>query len=474
MGQEIKSTGFCADDFTAFSARLATETDIFEQLERAGDLEKKHHVVGFELESWLLDHNYFPLPENERVLTPLGSSVVSPELSRFNIEVNVDPQPLQSGTFRRLEEELTSTWKRCLDVAHEFAATLIMIGILPTIRERDLTLANMSVMKRYRALNEQVLRARGGRPIRLDIRGREHLQLIHQDVMLEAATTSFQIHLQVPAPSFARYLNASTILSAPLVAIAANSPFLFGASLWDETRIPLFEQAVDTTGGPSGDSRPRVNFGSGYVTHGAAECFRENLRDYAVLLPMCCDDSEGFPHLRLHNGTIWRWNRPLVGFDEAGVPHIRIEHRVMPAGPSIIDMIANSALYVGAVHNLATRSQPVEAILPFETARRNFYAAARDGLAARIEWPDNRSVDVGTLLLEEILPSADEGLRALGIEAEEREYYLDVVTARARSGQNGAVWQRRFVEKHGRDFFALTSRYLENQRSGMPVHAWTI
>jgi hypothetical protein len=474
MGQEIGRIQFQREDFVEFSARLAQETALLESWLGEGRFEQSAYVGGFELEAWLLDRNYFPLPANEAYLARLNNPLVVPELSRFNVELNGTPQPLAGRALRRIEEELTDTWRRCLEVAHEFEGTLIMIGILPTVREQDLSLANISPLNRYYALNEQVLKSRDGRPIRLDIEGREHLCLIHADVMLEAATTSFQVHLQSPADEAVRYLNAAQILSAPMVALAANSPFLFEKQLWEETRIPLFEQAVDMGNDADPDMR-RVSFGSGYLQHSAIETFRENLARYPVLLPIQFEPGpQQLRHLRLHNGTIWRWNRLLIGFNEAATPHLRVEHRVMPAGPTIVDMIANAAVYLGASRFLAGLRVAPEADLAFAAARDNFYRAARDGLDARVVWLDGSEVALRTLLIEEILPMAREGLKLLGADEEDIERYLDIAHARVRTGMNGAAWQRAHIERHGRDFFRLTADYLEHQRSAMPVHEWPV
>jgi hypothetical protein len=472
LGQEITQTDFAEADFVRFSQRLAEETDLAQHWLDAGRFDDAAHVAGFELEAWLLDRNSFPLPANEAYLARLADPLVVPELSKFNVELNGTPQALRGRALRRLEEELTATWRHCLQVAHDLEGTLIMIGILPTVRERDLTLANISPLNRYYALNQQVLKRRAFRPLRLDIRGSEHLRLTHADVMLEAATTSFQVHLQAPAADIVRCYNASLILSAPMVALAANSPFLFGRQLWEETRIPLFEQAVDSA--ESADCR-RVTFGSGYLQDGPLECYRENLANYPVLLPIGFEDGEAqLRHLRLHNGTIWRWNRLLIGFDGGGRPHLRVEHRVMPAGPTIRDMIANAAVYLGAARFLAGLRVPPEADLSFGDARANFYAAARDGLEARLTWLDGGMVEVASLLLDEVLPMAREGLRLLEVDEDDIDLYLDLAAARTRTRQNGAAWQRAHAQRHGRDLFRLTADYLERQRSAMPVHEWAI
>jgi hypothetical protein len=474
MGQEISRIAFASRDFARFSERLAAETALLSAWLRDERLDQSAYVAGFELEAWLLDRNYFPLPGNEAYLARLNNPLVVPELSKFNVELNGTPQPLAGKVLRRLEEELTATWRDCLRVSHELGGTLIMIGILPTVREQDLRLENISPLNRYYALNEQILSARGGRPIHLDIRGRERLDRMHADVMLEAATTSFQVHLQAPAAEAVRYFNAAQILSAPMVALSANSPFLFEASLWEETRIPLFEQAVDV-GDDAHPEQRRVTFGSGYLQDTALECYRENIERFPVLLPITFDDApERLRHLRLHNGTIWRWNRLLIGCEEAQTPHLRIEHRVMPAGPTIVDMIANAAVYLGASRFLAGLRVAPESDLAFARARENFYRAAREGLEARIVWLDGEQASVATVLLEEILPMAREGLKLLGVDDEDIERYLAIAKARVRTSQNGAAWQRAHVAKYGPDFFRLTADYLEHQRSAMPVHEWDV
>ena len=473
MGQEITQTAFSAQDSERFALALREETGLLEAWLAGGHFDDAAYRVGFELEAWLIDHNCFPLPANEAYLDRLASPLVVPELSKFNVELNGTPQRLADTAFGTMERELESTWRRCQDVAHELEGALIMIGILPTVRERDLTLANISPLNRYYALNRQVLERRGREPLHIDIRGREQLSLTHADVMLEAATTSFQVHLQAPAPDIGRYLNASTVLSGPLVALAANAPFLFGHDLWDESRIPLFEQAVDSAEGTRGQAR-RVTFGERYLRSGPGEFFADNLSRFAPLLPMHFEDgARRLSHLRLHNGTIWRWNRLLIGF-EGETPHVRIEQRCMAAGPSVRDMVANAAVYVGACTTLARRQPPPEDDLPFAHARDNFYRCAREGLAAPVRWLDGSTRPVAQLLHDEILPMARDGLAALGIDARDSEPYLDVVRSRVRSGQNGASWQRRHAQRHGRDLFRLTAEYLEHQRSGMPVHEWPV
>jgi hypothetical protein len=475
MGREIDKVEFDAAAFRRFRECVARETGRLEEWVRAGVMAETPYVAGFELEAWLVDRELAPAPINEVYLAALASDLVVPELSKFNVELNGTPQVLGPGALGRLEREFAATWRHCLAVAADLDAALVMVGILPTISEADLCLANMSPLNRYHALNRQVMRARRGRAITVDITGREHLLTKQRNVMLEAATTSFQVHLQVPASRAARYYNASLLLSGPILAACGNSPLLFGRDLWHETRIPLFEQAVALGGQrhSAHDPAHRVTFGTGYVRASLFECFAENEAFYPCLLPMTFRDGAAtLEHLRLHNGTIWRWNRPLIGFDAAGTPHFRIEHRVLPSGPSVLDMVANAALYFGLVHHLADRSVAPEDRLPFDQARENFYGGAREGLAARLTWLDGNATDARTLLLDELLPAARSGLSGLGLEAAETDRYLGVIEARVRSGQTGTAWLRRHHDANGCDLAELTAAYLAHQRSGAPVHEW--
>ena len=473
MGQEIDRTRFTEQDFERFRARLAAETALFGRAARDGGVANRGFVIGFELEAWLVDHGLVAAPINEAYLEALADPLVVPELSRFNVELNGTPRALGGDAFSLLAAELAQTWRHCVDVSHDLDAALVLIGILPTIRRSDLVLANVSALHRYVALNEQILLQRGGRPIQLDIDGEEPLRLTHQDVMLEAAATSFQVHLQVPADAALRFFNASLVASAPVLAAATNSPFLFGKRLWEETRVPLFEQAVATRADATGPENRRVSFGSGYLRESIAEHFEDVVRRHPVLLPVLeSDEPSRFAHLRLHNGTVWHWNRPLIGFEADGSVNVRIEHRVLPAGPSLLDGVANAAFYVGLVSALATLSRPVEADLPFAAARANFYAAAREGLDARVTWLDGRPVPVGALLVDELLPLARQGLREHGVAPDEIERWLGIIEQRVRTRRTGSAWQRAWTQRRGRDFVRLLADYLEYQRSGAPVHEW--
>lgn len=474
MGQEIDRIQFNAEDFTRFMTRLRDETLLLAaHLQADCFCDQGPCVAGVEIEGWLLDRHCFPVADNERFLSTLAEPLVVPELSRFNIEMNCQPRPLVRDVFARLETDLLALWQRCQATAHACDHVLLLIGILPTLRETDLTMVNVSSLNRYRALNDQVMQHRKGRPMRLDIRGRDHLQLEHGDVMLEAGTTSFQLHVQMPVSKAVRFYNAAQLLAGPMVAVSANSPFLFGHDLWAETRVPLFEQAVD--GAEATLDSARVTFGRDWLKQSPLEQFYENLHQFVPLLPLQCDeDPARFSHVRLHNGTIWRWNRLLLGEDERGCPHIRLEHRVMPAGPTFIDMMANAALFYGAVYALAYADNALEHTLDFDAVRANFYAAARSGLKAELHWPGIPAVNARDLLLQQLLPLAHQGLQAQGIARGDRERLLGIVRCRIESAQTGAVWQQRYMADHPGDFVGLTARYLEHQRQGNPVHEWDI
>ncbi|MDH5180541.1 MAG: glutamate--cysteine ligase [Gammaproteobacteria bacterium] len=477
MGEEIRSSQFTPEDHARFRQQLEAETDLLEAWFEQERFAPVGNVAGFELESWLVDQRYRPSPTNAEFLEMFDNPLASPELASFNVEVNSTPRALSGHVFSAMHNELTETWQRCRRTAAKLDNEIVMVGILPTVENEHLNLANMSKMERYRALNRAVFRMRQGKPIVLDITGVEHLRVTHRDVMLESAATSFQIHLQMAQRDSVRLFNAGTVLCAPLVAMAANSPFLFGKDLWDETRIPLFEQSVAVGGFDGAAFGPirRVTFGSGYVRHSLMECFRENREHYPILLPVeLTGKPEEMPHLRLQNGTIWRWNRPLIGYESDGTPHLRMEQRVVAAGPSVVDEIANAAFFYGAVTALANAPEAIETQLKFDRARDNFYAAARYGLRASVNWVDDRQIALRDLILKILLPMAEEGLTRLDVASSDRQLYLGIIRERVETGSNGAHWQRAYVAKHGRNMAQLTGAYLERQNSGEPVHGWTV
>jgi hypothetical protein len=351
----------------------------------------------------------------------------------------------------------------------------VAIGILPTVRDEMLQPRWMSHSERYRALNQELFKLRRHAPAHINIRGSDVLDYRCNHIMLEAACTSLQSHLRVDQDEAARFYNASILAAGPLVAASANSPYLYGQSLWAETRIAAFEQATAHHGFHDREGRPvsRVTLGTNYVRHSLFELFMENL-SYPTLLPVLGGEEARLPHLRLHNGTIWRWVRPIVGFNEDGSPHLRIEHRVMPAGPTIADCIANLAFCHGLTIALGRAETPPESETSFEEARSNFYACAQDGLSAQVRWA-RKPYDAQSLLLQHLLPMAKRALAGVGCDADELDYYFDrILHQRLLSGRTGAAWQRSFVECNGKNFQAMLERYVALQKAGDPVHEWTL
>ncbi len=474
MGQEIDHSDFSASDFERFYGLLESETKLLRTMLQEKRCSRKGPVAGFEIETWLVDAEMSPAPFNTEFLKAFNNPLATPELAKFNVELNNHPLKLTGSALSELHKDLDHLFGEATETAESLGSHLLMIGTLPTLRQSALNLGNMSTLNRFRALNEQILKS-GRIPIHLDIEGKQHLQCDHFDVMLESAATSFQIHIQTPLEQAHGIYNASIMASAPVVAVSANSPFLFGLDLWAETRIPLFEQSIKIGGYDGEVTGPllRVSFGSGYARESIFECFEENLEHFPVLLPThLASNPDELNYLRLHNGTIWRWNRPLIGFDTDGTPHIRIEHRVIPSGPTIVDMMANAAFYYGLTTSLATDSVDPEPLIPFSEARANFYQACRHGMNARISWIGGRKSSTQSLVLNELLGKAENGLSILGITEEDTEFYLNIIRRRVESGLNGCEWQRGFARENNADLKTLTEVYLKNQNSGKPVHTW--
>jgi gamma-glutamylcysteine synthetase len=477
MGQSVEHSHFARRDFLRFQRALRAETAWLHDLVERDGLSKHAPMAGLELEAWLVDAAGRPAPRNAEFIARCASPDVVTEIGRFNIEINVPPQPARGDGLGRLQASLQARWSRCREVAAAMGLQVVAIGILPSLRDSDLCPANLSAPLRYRALNQQVLRQRHGRPSRVDITGPqgEALRLAHDDVMLEAATTSFQVHLQLPAAQVVRAHNAAMIASAPVLALCGNSPLLFGRRLWQETRVPLFEQALGIGSRIDGlhDTVSRVGFGSGYVGYSMVECFRDAVERFEPLLPVSLDQPvERLAHLRLHNGTVWHWNRAVIGFDaEDGRPHVRTEHRPMAAGPSLPDLMAQLALAVGLVAAWAAADEAPESRLPFTQARANFYAAARDGLDARLTDLQGRERPASAWL-RELLPLARDGLARLQVDAGLAGPWMDLLGQRLDRGLTGSRWQLARLDALGGDLEALTLDCARLQAGGAPLTCW--
>ncbi len=425
----------------------------------------------------MIDGDCNPAAKSELFIHDLNSEQIVPELAKYNFEINTNPVELNQSFLKDIHQELDNLWKLCRDEASTLDLSPVAIGILPTYQQDMLTHDKIFPRKRYFALEEEMAKYRKGKPISADIHGVDDFRQTFDSVLLEAVTTSLQIHVQVGLQNSVRIYNAAQIISAPLIAVSANSPFLLGKNLWCDTRIPVFEQSAaipfNQNGRPT--AHKRVTFGQGYAEDSLFEVFKENLDNYLILLPELSSELDTLlHHLRLHNGTIWRWNRPLIGMDLSDKPNLRIEHRVNSAGPSIPDDVANVAFFLGLLNFYANAQTPPEHQLSFKIAADNFYRAARYGLDSNIVWLNDKTVQMSSLLLEELLPNAKQGLTQLGIIEEEIDYYLDMIKGRVAKQLTGGLWQRKFIEKYGLDFNNMLYHYLNNQLKQVAVYKWKI
>ncbi|MEW2522839.1 glutamate--cysteine ligase [Actinacidiphila alni] len=495
MGEKVVANGFGLADRRLYRHKLQQCLVGLERLLDERRFDRPRNLMGLEIELNLADSDGLPRMMNEEVLERIASRDFQTELAQFNIEVNIAPHRLSGRVLDRLAEELRIGLGYADRMAGEVGAHIVMVGILPTLEAQDLVSANLSRADRYTLLNDRILAMRG-EDITLDIDGPEHLLYTSSSIAPEAACTSTQMHLQVTPGRFADVWNAAQVLAGPQVAVGANSPFLFGRELWRETRAPLFLQATDVRPQEliAQGIRPITWFGERWIDS-AADLFAENVRYFPSLLPICDEEDPlavledgGVPRLReltLHNGTIYRWNRPVYDVVD-GVPHLRVENRAMPAGPTVADVVANAAFYYGLVRALAEASRPVWQKLPFAAAAANFEASCRDGINAVLQWPRGRGgalteTPAAELVLDELLPLAAAGLDAWGIEAVDRDHFLGIIEQRCLRRTNGAEWQSAVFHRmldRGLDrrpaLAAMTQRYRELMLGGEPVHAWGV
>jgi len=477
MGQEIKTAIFNKNDFACFYKKLAEETRYLQDLILQKQFSTDAFNIGIEIEAWLVDDAMQVSANNVDFLKNLNDPLAFPELAKFNVELNSIPQKLSANTLSVLHQNLIKTWETYHLNARALNNHIVMIGTLPTLKLSDMTLANISRMKRYKALNEQIIKARG-KPIDLDIIGIEHLKIQHHNVMLESASTSLQLHTQVPLAQAHHFYNASIMASAAMVAVCANAPYLLGHNIWHESRIPLFEQSIESGGygGTIHGPIKRVSFGSDYARGSIMECFQENLEHFPVLLPTLVEaDMTQLEHLRMHNGTVWRWNRPIIGFDSDNkTPHIRVEHRSPSAGTSLIDTIANAAFYYGLSKNLCDAIEGKELSLEFHHAKDNFYQAARFGLDSTVIGFDGNKHKLQKLIQSDLLIRAKQGLQTLNISANDITAYLGIIEQRVANKQTGSQWQRQFMQQEKVTLSDMTKAYLAQQSLDKPVSQWEI
>jgi len=488
MGQEVDQQEFSRADRTAHREKVRRCLDVFALMLRQSHFDAEDPMTGLEIEFNLVDDEGRPALKNAEALEAIANPDFQTELGQFNLEINVAPRRLGSRGISDFESDLRASLNDAEERANQVGAHLVMIGVLPTLEAGHLGPATISPNPRYRLLSDQILDARG-EDIAISISGVERLETTSESIMPEAACTSTQLHTQVSPEDFASYWNASQSIAGIQLAVGANSPYLLGRDLWAETRIPLFEQATDTRSEElkAQGVRPRVWFGERWITS-IFDLFEENVRYFPALLPITEDEdplavleaggTPGLHELRLHNGTIYRWNRPIYDVVD-GRPHLRVENRVLAAGPSVADTMANAAFYFGLTRALAEHERPLWSQMSFSAAEENFHLAARDGIEAQVYWPGIGQVSATELVLRRLLPLAREGLERWGADQSESGRLLGIIEARCSTGRNGASWFRERVrsrESAGTDraeaLRATLLEYRERMHSNEPVHTW--
>lgn len=446
--------------------------------------------IGAEQEMFLIDRYLRPAPVSLEVLAQANDSRLTTEIARFNLEANLTPLELENNCFTQMEQELHAV----IELARKSAATqnadVLLSGILPTLQKSDLTLDNLTPVARYHELDQGVIRLRGG-PLSIHIKGLDELQLTHDNIMMESCNTSFQIHFQSNAQEFANHYNVAQAITAPVLAVAVNSPLLFGQRLWQETRVALFQHSTDERSRPqlARNQPTRVSFGDRWLQHSVVELFHDQITRFRPIMITQPDENPfavlargetpSLSALRMHNGTVWRWNRACYGVHN-GVAHLRIENRALPSGSTILDEVANAAFFTGLMLAVPQAYGEIASRMAFDDAKLNFFRAARHGLDAHFHWIDGQSHNAAVLILDQLLPLAREGLSSAGVSGEDIDKYLGIIEERAQSGQTGARWMQKSLSAIGSSAAKdatqrrLTSEILANQKQGQPVHRWPL
>ena len=482
--QQQKDNG----EIRVFLRNLLKDVHALEWMFEHGMIESGARRIGAEQELFLVDRVWRANPAALAILERGSAPRWTAELGQFNLEINLDPQEFSGDCLGRMERQLTGELARLRDVAHECGAEAVLVGILPTLRMSDMDLGNMTPAPRFKALNDVLNELRGG-AFEFRLKGRDEVSIAVESVMLEACCTSFQVHMQVDPDHFVSRYNLAQAITAPLLASACNSPLLFGRRLWHETRIPLFQQSLDTRTASSHlrERYPRVSLGTRWIRHSPLEIFGEDIARFRVLLavPVAEEPFEAIREgrvpelraLRLFNGTVYRWNRACYGLTD-GKPHLRIENRVVPSGPTVIDEIATAAFFLGLMSGLAEHCADVTAVMDFSHAESNFLAAAHHGLGATFTWFRGQRWQARELILKELLPVARAGLSSAHIARADIDRYLGVIEDRVASGQTGAQWQLdSFDHLRSQDqpdvaLRSLTASMAQQQWQGEPVHRW--
>jgi CBS domain-containing protein len=488
MGEHNVEQQFDEKKSQAFMKALLEDLRALEYMIATDRFESGMPRIGAEQEMFLVDRNMRPTPISLEVLDLAKDSRLTTEIARFNLEANLTPLPLTGRCFRLMEQELEEVLGLVRESAATFGADVLLSGILPTLQKSDLTLANLAPIPRYFQLNDGVIRLRGG-PFSIHIKGLDELQITHDNIMMESCNTSFQVHFQTSPAEFASHYNIAQLITAPVLAAAVNSPLLFGHRLWQETRVALFQHSTDSRSRTQlARSQPtRVSFGDQWLKKSVVELFYDQISRFRPIM-ITQPDEDPFQvlargetpllsALRMHNGTVWRWNRACYGVAD-GIAHLRIENRALPSGPTVQDEMANAAFFVGLMVACPHEYGEIAKRLSFDDAKENFFAAARHGLNAQFKWLDGKSLSASSLILNDLLPLARAGLKEVRVDSSDIDKYLGILEARVRSRQTGAQWiLNSLAASNGHEpidmrIRVLTSTILARQKEDKPVHEW--
>ncbi len=463
------------EQFKEFDSRLHKEIDILQEWFNEHHISDYRSEIGYEIEFFLLDKDLNPTPKSLKFIKLMDSPFLVSEVGASQLEFNTNYYLLTGDVLAKTYQHFNELWDASQQLAIKNDYSIISIGTLPNVAEDCHHNSFITNKERYHVMDQCMAFHREGRPIELNISGKEHLHIYPESLAMDGLICAFHIHLRVGLKNSVRMYNAAQIAAAPSLAISCNAPYMFGKELWEETRVTSFDQVMTLCQHDHPEGFNCSTFGNNYVKESLFEIFDLNYQYFPRLLPMINDSvtPEEMWHIKLHNGCCYRWNRPVIDFDPYGYPHLRIEHRAFSSGPTIVDMIANGAFFIGLVTYLANQETPPETMLSFYHAKKNFYEAARKGMDAKLIWLNNLEVDVQTLILNELLPLAEKGLELMKLDSTDIKNYLGIIERRVLKKASGSAWQRNFISKNGKDFHELLKVYLEFQNSGKPVSDWT-
>lgn len=474
MSNKLKD-GMAKIDYSGFDSRLLAETTLLENWFIDKVFGERELAIGSEIEFFLLDSHYNPAPDNLHFIELVKEAYLICEVGTAQLEINSKHYNFSGDCLTKLHDNILQCWRHCCEVAKKNNYHLALIGSLPTATEEHHQRHFMTKKSRYHLLDFCMAEQRGGGPIRIHVNGAESLFLHPESLAVNGLISAFQLHMQIGLSQSVRYYNVAQAIAAPVLAIASNSPYLFGQEIWSDSRIATFDQVMTLLDFDRGRKFKCCSFGSHYLSDSFFELYEQNVQFYPRLLPETARDlsPEAMFHVRRQNSVVYRWNRPVIDFNSRNQPHLRIEHRGPSVGPTVIDMIANAAFFYGLLNYYAIQTPPIEQLLPLPFARRNFFNAARAGLNAQFKWFLGQDISARELI-KSLIPLARKGLQAFGIHSADIQFYLDIVERRVALQTSGSDWQCRFIEKYGKDFHHMMATYLENQYQELPISEWKI